>query len=188
MRYGPKDKQKTRQRIIRTASRRYRAEGLSAVGIAKLMADLGMTHGGFYAHFVDKEALVAEACSQGFAELIHHWDKQQELHPQQDALVTLIQDYLSLQHRNHPDTGCIAAALSGEMAHRDHRSRKAFTSGLQQMLDYLAARLPAGKIKPEAVLGLMVGSMMLARAVSDPAMSERLLDCARSAILGQATT
>jgi TetR/AcrR family transcriptional repressor of nem operon len=188
MRYGPKDKQKTRQRIIRTAARRYRAEGLSAVGIANLMADLGMTHGGFYAHFADKEALVAEACTQGFSEQITRWSTQLAQHPGQDPLETLVRDYLSLQHRSHPDTGCVAAALSGEMAHRDHRSRKAFTNGIQQMLDYLAPALTQKKckIKPEAVLGLMVGSMMLARAVSDPLLSERLLETAGNTILATA--
>lgn len=186
MRYHPEDKQKTRMRIIKTAARRYRAEGLSGVGIANLMADLGMSHGGFYAHFTDKEALVSEACSEAFSTLLRHWEKLLVQQPQQPALATLLNDYLSLQHRNHPDTGCFAAALGGEMARRDSRSRQAFTTGISRMLASLAenSQDQPDKMKPEAMLGLMVGSMILARAVSDAALSERLLSIARETLLG----
>lgn len=190
MRYHPEDKQKTRMRIIKTAARRYRAEGLSGVGIANLMADLGMSHGGFYAHFTDKEALVSEACNEAFSTLLRHWEKLIAQQPQQPGLITLLNDYLSLQHRNHPDTGCFAAALGGEMARRDSRSRQAFTTGITRMLASLAENsqgLP-GKMKPEAMLGLMVGTMILARAVSDASLSERLLSVARETLLGHPAT
>jgi len=185
MRYNIEDKQKTRLRIIKTAARRYRAEGISGVGIANLMADLGMTHGGFYAHFTDKENLVTEACSEAFSAQLRHWRKLLLQSPQQDALNTILSDYLSLQHRNHPDTGCFAAALAGEMARRDSRSRLAFTAGITQMLAQLTqvTEHRQTNIKPEAILSLMVGSMVLARAVSDPTLSERLLNTAHETVL-----
>jgi TetR/AcrR family transcriptional repressor of nem operon len=185
MRYHPDDKQKTRNRIIKVAARRYRAEGLSAVGIGNLMADLGMTHGGFYAHFTDKEALVAEACCEAFSGMMRHWEKLVLQAPKQDGLRALTRDYLSLQHRNHPDTGCFAAALGGEMARRDNRSRQAFSAGINQMLLLLSQQSEetTDKMKPEAMLGLMVGSLILSRAVSDPELSERLLSTAKQAVL-----
>jgi TetR/AcrR family transcriptional repressor of nem operon len=68
MRYSKDHKQETRERIIRTAARRFREDGVEAVGVAALMADAGLTHGGFYAHFPSKEALVAAACAEGFGE------------------------------------------------------------------------------------------------------------------------
>jgi TetR/AcrR family transcriptional repressor of nem operon len=162
MRYHPDDKEKTRQRILRVAARRFRSEGLQGVGIANLMADLGMTHGGFYAHFIDKEALVTATCTEAFSAQQRYWDKLLAQHPGEHALRTLIGDYLSSQHRDHPETGCFAAALASEMARRDNRSRRAFTTGIEQQLNRLE------------------------RAVSDPALSDRLLSSASEALLKHA--
>lgn len=186
MRYHPDDKQKTRQRIVKVAARRYRAEGLVSVGIANLMADLGMTHGGFYAHFTDKEALVASACQEAFATQLRNWDERLSRQAAGNGLEDLIRGYLSQQHREHPETGCFAAALAGEIARRDNRSRQAFTAGIKQLLDRLAQSRgnSASNIRPEAVLALMVGSMMLARAVSDPGLSDSMLSIAADTILG----
>jgi TetR/AcrR family transcriptional repressor of nem operon len=185
MRYHPDDKQKTHQRILKVAARRFRAEGLSGVGIANLMADLGLSHGGFYAHFTDKEALVTAACQEAFQAQTRQWDKLVTQHPAEPALNPVVSDYLSPHHRDHPDNGCFAAALASEMARRDYRSRQAFTSGIKNLLDTLGqlAGPEPQRHKPEAMLGLMVGSMMLARAVSDPELSDRLLRTALEAIL-----
>jgi TetR/AcrR family transcriptional repressor of nem operon len=185
MRYHIDDKEKTRLRILRLAARRFRAEGLMGVGIANLMADLGMTHGGFYAHFADKEALVASACTEAFRTQLAHWDQLQAGQGQSAGWSRLLNDYLSLQHRDHPDNGCFAAALASEMARRDDRSRRAFSAGIEQLL----ARLQQTECSPlpaDATLALMVGAMMLARAVSDPGLSERLLCSAVQALQGRA--
>jgi len=242
MRYHPEDKHKTRQRIIKVAARRFRGEGLANVGIANLMADLGMTHGGFYAHFTDKEALVTAACTEAFGEILRHWNGLVKTSNPDDARSTLVSDYLSRHHREHPETGCFAAAVVSEIARRDHRSRRAFTSGIEHQLKLLESlgacralgresakvdatdqnssdsqansgsigqedgglwaeppllqpRTPkSGRLlaqnhqpamSPEATLSLMVGAMLLARAVSDPELSMRLLDSASAAILGK---
>ncbi|MBV8646696.1 TetR/AcrR family transcriptional regulator [Paludibacterium sp.] len=180
MRYHPEDKEKTRQRILSVAARRYRAEGLNGVGIANLMADLGMTHGGFYAHFADKEALVSAACDEAFAHLLRRWDERRPA-----GYTAVVQDYLSREHVNHPDTGCFAAALAGEMARRDTRSRQAFTHGVEQMLHRLAELpgVPPG-LPAEAALSMMLGAVILARAVSDRDLSERLCDQVSTVLTG----
>ena len=185
MRYPPEDKKKTRQRIVQTAARRDRVEGLHSVGISNLMADLGLTHGGFYAHFIDKEALVAAVCQNSFEAQQHHWTHLLNQHQEQEAFAVLIRDYLSLAQRDHPEKGCIAAALGGEIARRDSRSRRAFTQGIENMLARLNQLSPAapGHLSTEAMLGMLVGSMVLARAVSDPHLSERLLRKAIAALL-----
>lgn len=186
MRYHPDHKRKTRQRLLKDAARRYRAEGLNGVGIANLMADLGLTHGGFYAHFTDKEALVTAACAEAFGEQQRHWDRLVEGKAQDEARARVIGDYLSRHHRDHPETGCFAAALAGEMARRDTRSRRAFTDGIRQMIDRLAQLAGSGKppaCGAEASLALLVGSVVLARAVSDPDLSDRMLAAARAVLL-----
>ncbi|WP_215779411.1 TetR/AcrR family transcriptional regulator [Paludibacterium sp. B53371] len=180
MRYHPEDKKKTRQRILSVSARRYRSEGLNSVGIANLMADLGMTHGGFYAHFADKEALVAATCEHAFASQLKHWQALQQSHPQQ-PFRALVEDYLSRQHVEHPETGCLAAALAGEMARRDTRSRQAFTLGIEQLLQHLQ-HLPDCRLAPQAALSLMLGAVMLARAVSDRSLSENILQQARETL------
>lgn len=182
MRYHHDDKEKTRERILSVAARRYRAEGLNSVGIANLMADLGMTHGGFYAHFRDKEALVTAVCEASFAAQHKHWDLLVRQHPELPPLEAILTDYLSRHHRDHPDTGCLAAALAGEMARRDTRSRAAFTQGIRGLLERLS-RASSGAAAPEAILAQMLGAVMLARAVSDPELSERFLHCARQTLL-----
>lgn len=189
MRYHPDHKRKTRQRLLKDAARRYRAEGLNGVGIANLMADLGLTHGGFYALFADKEGLVTAACAEAFAEQQRHWDRLVEGKTPEEVRALVIRDYLSRRHRDHPETGCFAAALAGEMARRDSRSRRAFTDGIRQMIDrltQLAAPETSPALEAEVVLALLVGSVMLARAVSDPDLSDRMLAAARTALLGNA--
>ena len=184
MRYHPEDKQKTRHRILTVAARRYRAEGFSSVGIANLMADLGMTHGGFYAHFTDKEALVASACEEAFIQQLRQWRNLLAGREPLQAWKSLIDDYLSARHREHPETGCFAAALAGEMARRDNHSRQAFTGGVKQLLACIAEEGPAD-MAPEAMFSLMVGAMMLSRAVSDPELAARFLREAAAAVSAQ---
>ncbi|TDR72521.1 TetR family transcriptional regulator [Paludibacterium purpuratum] len=183
MRYRPEDKEKTRQRILSVSARRYRSEGLTGVGIANLMADLGMTHGGFYAHFTDKEALVTASCEYAFSAMLKNWDQLQPTGG--TPFAARVRDYLSRQHVDHPENGCFAAALAGEMARRDTRSRQAFSHGIEQMLLRLAEEdgRPAN-LAPEAVLSMMLGAVMLARAVSDRQLSERFRQLAVSALTG----
>lgn len=173
-------KRQTHQRIVKEAARQFRAEGIHSAGIAELMEQIGLTHGGFYAHFQNKDALTAEACTEGFAQT-----QEMLLQAGQNAasgaeLAAIIERYLSITHRDHPASGCVAASLSAEIARSPQEVRTAYTQSLQALLSHLAPFLPEEGTEEQGdhVLALfagMVGTLVLARAVNDPALSERLL-------------
>ncbi|NWK77881.1 TetR/AcrR family transcriptional regulator [Aquitalea sp. LB_tupeE] len=181
MRYDKQHKTAIRQRILDMATLRFRSEGIAAVGIANLMADLGLTHGGFYWHFKDKEDLVAQACQQAMQSIDQQWQQQMQLAAPGGKRLSVAQHYLSIQHRDFPDTGCVAAALAGELCRHTPATREAFTASLQQQLATLdsAARQDGSPsetaLTPGTQLSLMVGAMLLARAVTDPVLSSQLL-------------
>lgn len=191
MRYDKQHKTAIRQRILDMASLRFRSEGIAAVGIANLMADLGLTHGGFYWHFKDKEDLVAEVCQQSMQQMAQQWQQQGQQAASGQQCQAVGEHYLSIQHRDFPDTGCVAVALAGELSRRGSPARQAFTSGLEQQLAVLAeaAQQDAANgghpLNPTVQLSLMVGALLLARAVNDPALSARLLQEAAAQIAGQ---
>ncbi|WP_293760423.1 TetR/AcrR family transcriptional regulator [uncultured Aquitalea sp.] len=181
MRYQPEHKAAIRQRMLDMAGLRFRAEGLDSVGIANLMADLGLTHGGFYCHFRDKESLIAEACRQAMQEQAEQWRQLAATAEPGYRCQAIAEAYLSESHRDFPDTGCVAAALAGELSRHSPQARHAFTDGLGRWLDLLesCAEADAGngasQPPPAAQLALMVGAMVLSRAVNDDALSHRLL-------------
>lgn len=171
MRYQEEHRTRSRQRIIEMAARRYQAEGIGAVGIANLMADLGMTHGGFYRHFADKEALVAETCRLSFKAVEQHW--QPWLVPGAGSRRALVEDFLA----HHPDFSSFASTLAGEISRRDHISRRAFTEGVHGWLAQLETTQGQGgpdDLKPAALLALMLGAQLLTRVISDPNLAQRI--------------
>lgn len=173
-------KQQTHQRIVEEAAHQFRAEGIQPVGIAELMEHIGLTHGGFYAHFKNKDALTAEACTEGFAQT-----QEMLLQAAHDALpgaelTAILERYLSIPHRDRPASGCVAASLSAEVARSPQEVRTAYTQSLQTLLSHLAAFLPGEGTEEQedqalALFAGLVGTLVLARAVNDPALSERLL-------------
>lgn len=190
MRYQPQHKAETHRRLLDMAALRFRAEGLANVGIANLMADLGLTHGGFYAHFDSKQQLVAEASQQAILGLAADW-QQRLAHPPagQTASATLAASYLTRAHRDFPDSGCILAALGSELARQSKPVRQAVTAGLAQQLAVLSAaneqdraRGEANALPATAQLALMVGALLLSRLVTDEALSDRIVDDARHAL------
>ncbi|WP_051229200.1 TetR/AcrR family transcriptional regulator [Paludibacterium yongneupense] len=173
MRYKDEQRALTRQRIVEMAAHRYQAEGIGAVGIANLMADLGMTHGGFYRHFSDKEALVAETCRLSFRAVGQHW-RHILANAQDKPQRVLVEDFLA--HR--PDFTSFASTLAAEISRRDHISRRAFTAGVQGWLEQLQeiGEKEEAYVKPGALLALMLGCQLLTRVVSDPALAQRITD------------
>ncbi len=161
---------------------------MRGVGIGELMARAGLTHGGFYAHFPTKDALVAQACIHGMTEAGEHL-----LPPlvgdasDHDALRGFIRAYLSRSHRDAPATGCMLPTLAADVARSPDEVRGAFTDGLKSYLDRLAPLLPDGSADsasdPEeealVLLSGMAGAMLLARAVNDPQLSDHILAAAR---------
>jgi TetR/AcrR family transcriptional regulator, transcriptional repressor for nem operon len=191
MRYDKNHKEATRKRIVETAASRFREEGIAAVGVANLMGDIGLTQGGFYNHFESKDDLAREA-------IVHAWQGTYERlrkaleRAKHGGIEALIDSYLSAAHRQEVADGCVAAALSAEVARGSSSLRDAFSQGAEQTTDLIAGLLP-GNLTPKqrrgiamAVLSTLVGTLVLARAVNDQAMSDELLAQGRRAALALA--
>src|SRR6266571_6647334 len=116
MRYDPQHKSQTRDRIVRNAARKLRAEGLSSPGVASVMKASGLTVGGFYKHFRSKDELLADSIAQGFADSSEKICSSLQHVPREDRWKELVRLYLSPEHCEHPDNGCPVAALAPEMA------------------------------------------------------------------------
>lgn len=189
MRYTKDHKQETRDRIVRMAGQRFRAEGLDAVGVASLMGSLGLTVGGFYAHFDSKQALVTQACNDGFAATTARFRQLLEATTKGECLATVIDAYLSQRHRDEPEQGCFAAANAAELARHPTETRASFTHQLTAWIAVIADALQADSLEGDArgIASAMVGSMTLARAVDDPALSDALLASGRRMILAGLT-
>jgi TetR/AcrR family transcriptional repressor of nem operon len=184
MRRTKQAKQQTHERIVAAATRRFRAEGIAGVGVADVMGEAGLTHGGFYAHFASKDALVAEACGAGLAQSRERITRKIQREPAERRLAAYIDIYLSADHRDHPEAGCVMPALSGEVARSSSEVRAAFTQAYNDYRDALVSLLQdtggnetQDETSDEAIVLLagLAGTMLLARAVDDPALSERML-------------
>jgi len=179
MRRSREDTAETRRRIVETASRLFRARGITPVSVADIMGALGLTVGGFYRHFESKEALVAEAIAAASDDT-------------GAALAsTLFDRYLSRAHRDHAELGCPVAALCSEVAHESLPTREAFTKAMYRLLELVGSVVP-GDTKEACdrrlfTAATMVGAVVLSRASSDERLAEDLLRVARSGVLHAAT-
>lgn len=184
MRYAKGHKEATRGRIIQAAARSFRSRGYRAAGVDHVMDAAGLTAGGFYAHFKSKQALLAEtlglSLAQARAQLFSGLDDLEGA----DWLRAVVGRYLSRSHRDHPDSGCSLPALAGEIAREGRAPRTALQDYLQQLVADLAPRAPkAPGLESEdrvlATVALLSGALMLARAVPDEQLSDRILRAAR---------
>jgi TetR/AcrR family transcriptional regulator, transcriptional repressor for nem operon len=188
MRYEKGHKEQTRQKIVEAASQRFRADGIDGVGVVSLMGEVGLTQGGFYNHFDSKEDLVRESVVAGAACAIKRLTAKVAA-SRGEGYRALINGYLSAEHRDQPETGCVAAALSAEMARRPVATKTAFTDGYAEMVGLIASTLPVGargkrrRSLAMAVFASLVGSMSLARAVADKGLSDEILSLGRQAAL-----
>src|SRR5688500_14891736 len=142
MRYEKGHKDATRKRIVDVASKRFRKEGVEAVGLAGLMADAGLTHGGFYAHFKSKEDLVRAAVTDAFKQSNARVECASR--DDEERFAAIVNGYLTPEHRDRPDLGCVAAALVSEIARHTEPTRQAFSSQLNSLIDLVEAQLPSG--------------------------------------------
>jgi TetR/AcrR family transcriptional regulator, transcriptional repressor for nem operon len=177
MRYGKDHKQATRQRILEAAGRRFKQDGIDGAGVATLMADAGLTNGAFYNHFASKEDLVAHVLADQLRAQRHSFDAQP---PDRAGLEAFIRSYLSPQHRDQCADGCPSAALLDEIARRPAATREVFTTELMGVVDDIAARLDptdveAARTDALTVFGMMIGTLQLARALTDRDLSDQLL-------------
>lgn len=179
MPYPEGHKQKVRGRIVESAAKAFRAQGIRDISVPSIMKGAGLTHGGFYAHFEHKEQLVAEACGFAASEMIALLRKTIERNGGGAPLDAVIDAYLNADHRDHPELGCILPALSAEISRCSDEVRRVYTSELERMVAFLSEIGGIDLSVASALLGLMVGSLTLARSVNDPAASDRLLEAGR---------
>jgi TetR/AcrR family transcriptional repressor of nem operon len=192
MRYSKDHKQETHARIVKKASVRLREKGAHGIGVADLMKEAGLTHGGFYAHFDSREALVIEAFAYAMDRSTERWRKLVEDMPPERRLATIADSYLTRAHRDDPGHGCAVPALGAEIARESPKTRKAFAARLEQMIDMLANQMSdlprkAARKQAMATLATMMGTLVLSRVAGSGEFSDDILDAGREAVLGQAT-
>lgn len=179
MRYPKGHNDAVRAKIVEAASRILRRDGLDAVSIPKLMKEVGLTHGGFYVHFKDREDLVAAAVAHAAEDGALALDSL----PAEEAFAK----YLSRAHLDHPERGCVIAALGEEGARQDGRVARAFADAARGLLRRVERKLhPRSErrtLSDDALqkASQLVGAVILARLVQDDELAERLLDTARVA-------
>jgi len=177
MRYGKDQKQATRQRIVEAAGRRFKQDGIDGAGVAAVMSDAGLTNGAFYGHFTSKEDLVTNVLADQLRVQRQSLDAQPS---DRAGLEAFIRSYLSPQHRDQCADGCPSAALLDEIARRPAATRQVFTDELMGVIDDIASRLDPTDLEIArtdalTVFGLMVGTLQLARALTDRDLSDQLL-------------
>ena len=156
-----------REQIIKVAARRFRERGFDGISVADIMNEAGLTHGGFYRHFSSKDELIAISALRAVSETIAKWRKIAD-DATGDRLDAVVHSYLSLRHHDHPETGCLVAALGGELSRQPPSVKEAVTDAGRQMIDFLSGIAP-GKTKAlrrkQAIVAFasMVGGMTLAR-------------------------
>ncbi len=184
MSYTPAHKERTRARILESARRLLKDQGLAGVSVDGLMAEAGLTRGGFYAHFKSKDDLVAAALEDpvlvGF--LTKHEGEREPAHWTR----LVLEEYLGSLHRDRPGTGCPLAAFIGEASHAASEVQAAYAAQVKQAATTISARLPGKPKETEkealGILALVIGGAALARAVDDKVLSDAILAACREAI------
>ena len=177
MRYSTDHKQATRQRILEAAGRRFKQDGIDGAGVAAVMSDAGLTNGAFYAHFASKEDLVANVLADQLRAQRQSFDAQPS---DRGGLEAFIRSYLSPKHRDQCADGCPSAALLDEIARRPAATKQVYTDELMGIIDDIASRLDpthaqAARTDALTLFGLMLGTLQLARTLTDRDLSDQLL-------------
>jgi TetR/AcrR family transcriptional repressor of nem operon len=185
MRYPPAHKHATRRRIITAASAAFRERGVEGTGVDEVMRRAGLTHGGFYAHFRDKSELVAEACAEAFDEAVGNLGRIAAQPTAAKRARLLIDSYLSPHHRDNRGSGCLVVAVGADMARLTDSTRGDYSRGFARHLDRLCDALRLARDPGEnrdrvtQLMSSLVGALIFARAMDDPARSDALLSSSR---------
>ena len=178
-----RSKEATHERIVEVAARAIRRSGYNGASVADIMKDAGLTHGGFYAHFPSREAMLAEAADHAGSEGLVMMERVAASSPLQQALPAMIRAYLSEAHIGGIENGCAVAALGSEMPRQAPDVRRVATRRIKEMIDLVARQSPDWG-QPDAheralvTVATMVGTLLLARAVDEPQLSDALLNAA----------
>jgi TetR/AcrR family transcriptional repressor of nem operon len=187
MRVSREQAEKNRAHVIDTAARLFREKGYSGIGVADLMKEAGLTHGGFYGNFDSKEDLMASACAHAFDAATTRWRTMLDQAPE-TALARIVASYLSRRHVAHPGQGCAMAALGGELARLSEPVRAIASGGVRAQVDLLAPLMQGATAAEQrraamAAYAGMVGALVLARAVDDAGLADEIMAAVQAGIL-----
>lgn len=176
-------KEVTHARIVNAAARAIRRSGYDGTSVADIMKEAGLTHGGFYAHFASREAMLAEAADRAGADAVAASARIAANAPPEQALLQMMTAYLSREHLDNTELGCPVAALGSEMPRQAPEVRRMATLRIKEMIDVVARYLPdwgqaAAHERALVMVSTMVGTLLLARAVDDPKLSDALREAA----------
>ena len=182
-RTAPTRKEATHERIVEVAARAIRRTGYGGTAVAVIMTEAGLTHGGFYAHFASREAMLAEAADRAGAESVAMSLRIAAAAPPEQALQALLSAYLSKEHIEGMENGCPIAALGSEMPRQAPEVRRAATRRIKEMIDLVARQSPdwgqpGAHAHALVTVATAVGTLLLARAVDDPRLSDALREAA----------
>jgi len=185
---APSRKEATHERIVETAARAIRRSGYRGAGVADIMKEAGLTHGGFYAHFDSREGMLAEAADRAGADTVAFLAGVAAAAPPKQELDAMLRAYLSKEHVESVETGCAVAALGSEMPRQAPKVRRAATHRIKEMIDLVARQLPdwgrpGAHERALVTVATALGALILARAVDDPKLS----DAVRRAALNHLT-
>jgi TetR/AcrR family transcriptional repressor of nem operon len=188
MRYPPEHKAEVRQKILKDASRRVRAEGLTGAGVAAVMRDTGLTHGGFYKHFESKDELLLESLREAFREIADKLAAEAEKSISKAPWKAIVKAYLSLEYCHHIERGCPLPALAPEMARVDTGMKGQIFAELVKYKDRMVPFMPGRRIQEKersffVIFSMMVGAVEIARMLPDRAAQERVLSSTRDFLL-----
>jgi TetR/AcrR family transcriptional repressor of nem operon len=191
MRVSKEQAAQNRQKILAAATRLFRERGIGATGVDAITEDAGLTHGAVYSQFGSKEAIAAEAMREVLAGSRRNWHRLLERNGPKKVFPAIVAGYLSQDHRDSAGRGCVVAALGSEIAKQPACVRDAFTAELAEGIDLLARLMShtgdaRGYDDALAAFASMAGALILARAVSDERLSNRILDATAKRVIDQA--
>lgn len=180
MRYEDGRKAKTREKIVKQAANAIRVKGSEQISVVEVMSQAGLTHGGFYAHFKNKNALISAAIQQMFAESAALFTEKTAGLDARDGLISYIAFYLSAQHMQNRAYGCPLAAIGHELPNLDEESKDIFSQGMQLLFERMAVKLAEAGFErsihlSQSIFAEMVGAITIARCESNPILAEQIL-------------
>jgi TetR/AcrR family transcriptional repressor of nem operon len=191
-RVSRREAEQHRNEVVEAASRLFREHGIAGVSVPAVMAEAGLTHGGFYGHFKSKEALAAEACARAFDERRQEYDSAaaRSGSDKDAARVEFVKRYTGKAHRDAIGLGCPAAAMCGDVAREVPKSplRAAFAAGVAMMAEKMPAPLSRRRKAPSrdetlAQMAMLVGGLILARSTKGHEISDEILQAVRKSLI-----
>jgi TetR/AcrR family transcriptional regulator, transcriptional repressor for nem operon len=183
MGHSQEEKAKTHQRIVEIAARRIRESGTDGPGVAEIMSEAGLTHGGFYKHFGSRDDLVAEAVDAAIEQGRERLDARTD--GAADPLAAFLDGYLSTDHRDDPGSGCTVVALGADVARSPDGVRAAYRGQVQRYIAEMEELLGGGeeaRRRAIAAVTSMVGAVLISRAVDDETLSDEILAAVRATV------